>query len=83
MTEKDATGDMMRQRLMPLGLYGLIVLIIGVLIIFVPGMPFRGSGAWLNIHNRRRRAAWSHTPEEKQEDDELRFLGTSLAMKRF
>ncbi len=44
MGEKVATVKMNKQQDMGLGLVGLILLIVGALIVFVPGMPFRGSG---------------------------------------
>jgi hypothetical protein len=44
MGEKVETVNMYKQQGMGLGVVGLILLIIGALIVFVPGMPFRGSG---------------------------------------
>ena len=44
MGEKVESADMARQRSMLLMIGGLILVIIGALIVFVPGMPFRGSG---------------------------------------
>jgi hypothetical protein len=44
MSEKTNSADMMQQRGMLLGVGGLILVIIGALIVFIPGMPFRGSG---------------------------------------